>query len=923
MSLPPPGLSGLDARWSREVTAADSTGVLRTWHVLDSHAGLPEGTPEPVGTLLCVHGNPSWSYLWRRVVAAPPAGWRVIAIDHLDMGFSQRTGTLRPLAQRIDDLDCLTEALGLTGPGRTGRVITVAHDWGGPISLGWALRHVEQLAGVVLSNTAVHQPATAAAPSVIRAARLPGVLPAVTSRTRTFIRAGLFLSRPVPPPEVRAGFYAPYAGTERRAAIEDFVADIPLDADDVSAGPLDAIAEGLGALAGIPVLLLWGPRDPVFSDLYLRDLIGRLPHADVHRYEGSSHFVPEDAPTFAADLATWVGTRSLVAQGPPAAAVPGEPGVGPGEPARPVPDSGRPLWAGISERAADPATAGDPAVTELGPEGVTASLSFAELDARVAHVAAGLAAIGVGRGERIALLVPPGTDLTAVLYGIWRAGAIAVVVDAGLGLRGMRVALRSAGPAYVIGTAKGLAAARLMGTGAQPISVGPVPASVGRALGVRWRLEDLEARGAGSARPEPPAAGDPAVVAFTSGATGPAKGVLYLHGQLQAQRDQLATLYAITEADRLVAAFGPFALFGAALGIPSAVPDMDLTAPSTLTARAMGDAAAAIGATMVFASPAALAHVVETADGVDAAGRRALAGVRLLLSTGAPVPAETLHAMLRLLPDAEAHAPYGMTEVLPVADIDLPGLDAAGRGNGVCVGHPVPGVEVELAPLGHDGVPGARRTTDPEVTGEVCVRAAHLKQRYDRLWVTDQAATPGPGWHRTGDVGHLDADGRLWIEGRLVHVVVTADGPVTPVGIERRVEAVPGVRRAAVVGVGPRGAAQVVVVVEAVDARRPGLAAPALREAVRAAAAGPGPDPGAAPGIAAVLVVRHLPVDIRHNSKIDRVAVGHWAQRVLDGRRPGRLRPGAPATGTRAPGSASPGTPSTPTPGTPGTPGTP
>ena len=148
-----------------------------------------------------------------------------------------------------------------------------------------------------------------------------------------------------------------------------------------------------------------------------------------------------------------------------------------------------------------------------------------------------------------------------------------------------------------------------------------------------------------------------------------------------------------------------------------------------------------------------------------------------------------------------------------------------------------------------------------------------------------RAATPAPGWHRTGDVGHFDAHGRLWIEGRLVHVIVTAEGPVAPVGIERRVEAVPGVRRAAVVGVGPRGTAQVVVVVELADVRRSGLAPASVRDSVRAAA---GDTSGGVPGIAAVLVVRTLPVDIRHNSKIDRVAVGRWAQRVLDGRRAGK-----------------------------------
>jgi acyl-CoA synthetase (AMP-forming)/AMP-acid ligase II len=257
--------------------------------------------------------------------------------------------------------------------------------------------------------------------------------------------------------------------------------------------------------------------------------------------------------------------------------------------------------------------------------------------------------------------------------------------------------------------------------------------------------------------------------------------------------------------------------------------------------------------------------------------------VRTLLSTGAPVPAELLRSMRELLPAAEAHAPYGMTEVLPVADIDLPALDDAGLGNGVCVGCPVPGAEVEIAALDGDGVPAAERTAAADVTGEVCVHATHVKQSYDRLWVTERAATPEPGWHRTGDVGHFDEAGRLWVEGRLVHVIVTAEGPVTPVGIERRVEAVAGVSRAAAVGVGPRGAARVVVVVEA-DSHGDGLAPPALRDAVRNAARGP----GLSADVAAVLTVRTLPVDIRHNSKIDRIAVGRWAQRVLDGRRPGR-----------------------------------
>jgi acyl-coenzyme A synthetase/AMP-(fatty) acid ligase/pimeloyl-ACP methyl ester carboxylesterase len=831
VSLPPPGLSGLDPTWSREVTAVDSTGVSRTWHVLDSGSGEK-------GTLLCVHGNPSWSYLWRRLVADPPAGWRVVAVDQMDMGFSERTGTTRRLAQRVDDLDTVTAALGLTRP-----IVTVAHDWGGPVSLGWALRHVDQLAGVVLSNTGVHQPEESSAPTVIRAARSKAVLPAVTRNTRNFIRGGLFFSRPVPPADIRKGYYAPYRTADRRLAIEQFVLDIPLEPDHPSAGTLDAIAEGLGALAEVPVLMLWGPRDPVFSDIYLRDLISRLPHADVHRYEGSSHFVPEDAPTFAADVATWVEGLGTVPE------------------PRPVP-AGRPLWDGVAQRRGDPT----PAVIEMGASG--RRITFGELHDRIENIAAGMAAFGIGKGDRIALLVPPGVDLTAVLYGLWRRGAIAVVVDAGLGLRGIRTALRSAGPTYVIGGFKGLAAARTMGLAARYISVGEVPG-----LGVSATLAEIESLGAHSPLPDPPAADEPAAIAFTSGATGPAKGVLYLHGQLQAQREALAALYAITGTDRLVAAFGPFALMGAALGIPSVVPDMDLTAPSTLTAAAMAEAVAAVDATLVFASPAALANVARTRAGVPA-----MPGVRLLLSTGAPVPAALLCEVLQMMPSAQAHAPYGMTEVLPVADIGLAEMQAVGQGNGTCVGRPVPGVTVAISALDTGGRATGALTDQPGVTGEVCIRAAHTKQRYDRLWVTERAASRDAGWHRSGDVGHFDTDGRLWIEGRLVHVIVTATGPVTPVGLERRVEAIPAVKRAAALGIGPHGAQQVVVVAE-VEAGRAGLAPSPLRDAVREAVD---------IDIPAVLTVTALPVDIRHNSKIDRLRVGRWAQRVLGGGRVGK-----------------------------------
>ncbi len=852
-SLPPAGLPGLEPAWSRLVEATDADGVRRTWHVLDN------GAEPRLGTVVCVHGNPTWSYLWRRVLRGAPDGWRVVAVDQLGMGFSERPDAPRTFGQRIDDLGAVVDALGVTGP-----VVTVGHDWGGPISLGWAVAHRDRLRGVVLANTGVHQPADSAAPAVIRLARHPLLRGPSCAATPAFVRITGRLSRPALPRAVRDALAAPYGTAARRRGVGEFVADIPLEPEHVSHPVLQRLQADLVRLRDVPTLLLWGPRDPVFSDRYLRDLLTRLPHADVHRYEGASHLVTEDAPRTASDAWRWIS------------ALDGGDGGDGGDAGRPPRAAGpdRVVWAGLRDRAGDPA----PAVVELGARPRT--VSFDLLERRVRELAAGFAAAGVRPGDRVAMLVTPGADLTAAVYACWRAGAVVVVADAGLGPTGLARALRGAGPDHVVGVARGLVLAALWGVPGRRIAAGRLPRPLARLLGAPRRLVDLARAGRDR---EPPAAPDvdaEAAVVFTSGATGPAKGVVYRHRQLLAQVDALRSVYRLGPQDRLVAAFPPFALYGPALGLTSAAPG---AAPGALTAPELADAVAAVDATVVFASVAVLRTLVATGGALTPGQRTALSGVRLLVSAGAPVPAALLRALREVLPAAEAHTPYGMTEVLPVTDVSLAGIEAAGPGDGVCVGTPLEGVAVRVRPLARDGSGAGPLTDAPGVTGEVCVRAAHLKERYDRLWATERDSARGPGWHGTGDVGHLDDRGRLWIEGRLAHLVRTADGPLTPVGVELRVEAVDGVRHAAVVGVGPAGVQQVVVVVVA-DAPRPAaplLADDALTAAVRAAAGVP---------VAAVLRTDALPVDVRHASKIDRTRVAAWAEQVLAGGR-GRRRP--------------------------------
>ncbi|MBD7994458.1 alpha/beta fold hydrolase [Arthrobacter sp. Sa2CUA1] len=860
---------GVPAAWSRYVqvpstAAVDRPGTQHKWHVLDNAPDLESRGVEPAGTLLCVHGNPTWSYLWRTLAAAGSTAespWRVIAVDQLDMGYSARTGTFRRLADRISDLSDLTAALELDGP-----VVTVGHDWGGIISLGWALAHRSQLAGVVLTNTAVH-PAGFSLPPALRLALHPAVHGWGTVSTDAFVRVTHALAQPALAPEVRRAFAAPYRGTPRRAGVGNFVADIPADETHPSFRTLTRVAEGIRGLK-VPALALWGPKDPVFSDRYLRDLIERLPHADVHRFEGAGHLLPEDRD-IASPVFSWLD-RNVSSLGRSAEA-----------PAAQAPF--RPMLAELDERSGDDS----PAVVDMAPAAggdaaVPATLSWKQLAVRVDALAAGLAGIGVRPGDRVNLLVPPGIELTSLIYACLRLGAVVVVADAGLGTKGLSRAIKGAGPQFIVGIERAITGARLFGWPGQRILAGDASQTRRRLLGVEHTVAELVQAGTGKPVPDYPADPDAdAAVLFTSGSTGPAKGAVYTHRRLAAMRDTLKETYDLRAGSSLVAGFAPFALLGPALGATSVTPDMDVTAPRTLSARALADAAAAVAATTVFASPAALANVLATADELNAAQRAALAGVDLLLSAGAPIPEALLSRVQLLVPQAALHTPYGMTEALPVTDISLEQIRKAGTGNGVCVGTAVAGARVAIAPLAADGSAGTGLSAATDVTGEILVSAPHVKDRYDRLWITEEHSSSVPGWHRTGDVGHFDADGRLWVEGRLGHVLSTATGPVTPVAAEQAAESVPAVRLAALVGVGPAGAQVPVAVIEPDGgARKAGPADQETAAAVRhAVAAACGLD------LAAVLVLPQMPTDIRHNSKIDRAALGDWAEKVLAGGR--------------------------------------
>jgi acyl-CoA synthetase (AMP-forming)/AMP-acid ligase II len=513
--------------------------------------------------------------------------------------------------------------------------------------------------------------------------------------------------------------------------------------------------------------------------------------------------------------------------------------------------------------------------------------SYAELEGRASAIARGLAEMGLARGDRVALLVRPGVDLIAIAFALLRLGAVPVVVDPGLRARAMMRCLARTRPRAFLAIPSAHALRRVLGGGLESVEIDVV-------VGPRWfpgvpTLHQIEGRGTAAFEPVATSPDDPAAILFTSGSTGPAKGVLYHHGAFAAQIESLKRLCDIRPGDVDLACFPLFSLFDAAFEATSVVPRLDPSRPARCDPVAVADVLIEQRCTYTFGSPAIWSRVVPHAA---ARGLR-FPALRSAWIAGAPVSPRLVESFRGLLAaGADVHTPYGATECLPVSSIsgaELQGVrDRIESGGGSCVGRAAPGAQIALAPIDDAPFanwPGAR---DRGELGEICVRGPVVTRAY----VDDERANTlskvrddaGSTWHRTGDVGWIDDDDQLWIVGRKAHRIESSDGALFPVPVENVCDVHAAVRRSALVGVGPPGAQRAVLVVEPADGRIPRGAdsrrviaeLDALR-AERLRAVGP----NRPPTIAATLFHRDFPVDARHNAKIRREDLAAWAERKL------------------------------------------
>jgi acyl-CoA synthetase (AMP-forming)/AMP-acid ligase II len=501
--------------------------------------------------------------------------------------------------------------------------------------------------------------------------------------------------------------------------------------------------------------------------------------------------------------------------------------------------------------------------------------TYRELDDESDRIARGLDALGVGRGVRAALLVTPSFEFFALVFGLFKAGAVPVLIDPGIGPKHVRACLDEAEPAAFIGIPKAHAARVLFGWAKRTARV---LVTVGRRWG--WggvTLDAVKRRGGACGSGgflAQTAPRDVAAILFTSGSTGAPKGVVYEHRHFLAQVELIRTAYGIEPGEVDVPTFPLFGLFDPALGMTTVLPDMDFTRPARVDPSHFIEIAERFGATNMFGSPAVLDTLGRYGVGLHAtAARPLLATLRRVISAGAPVPGPVMERMRALLPDAaRIHTPYGATETLPVATIADDVLlgetwPKTREGAGVCVGRPVAPNDVRVIRI--DDGPLPVWADDLEVpagtVGEITVLGPTTTEAYfhrDEATRFAKIAHGGQVRHRMGDLGYLDASGRIWFCGRKAHRVRTSERELYTAMVEGVFEAHPAVRRCALVGVGAPGAERPVVWLELEKASRPTFES--LVAELRALGA-------RHPHTAALdtfFVHKGFPVDIRHNAKI-------------------------------------------------------
>jgi acyl-CoA synthetase (AMP-forming)/AMP-acid ligase II/pimeloyl-ACP methyl ester carboxylesterase len=849
-------------------------------HYVDEYMG-PQVEDPP--TILCLHGNPTWLYFYRNVISALQRQFRVIAMDFIGCGLSDHPSCHFRAADRIAQLEEFVRQLGLK------QFSLLMHDWGGALGTGLAIRLSSQITSLAYLNTTLTE--TEALPAIIRRAAHPLVGPFLTKYSTSFLRltteVGVYKRLDS---EVKKAYLAPYRTIASREAIWGFVADIPFTSEHPSYSTMLEIARGIPQLQQKPVLILWGLRDPCFHREMLTQVARHFPAARVVEIAQASHLVLEDAPEvcvtelqkfFSAQLPHKEASQASADR--PTPQTPQAKEAGTSEHSLSSEQNISPLYAAFRRRCLQQPEA----VALILPTQPSRAISSAGLSYTHLRYSAlaeivnkyerGLTELGLESGDRVLMLVPPGVEFLALSYAVMGRGAVPVFVDPGIGMPALVRCIEDADPQAFIGTPR----AQLL-----RLLRRKVFSRIKFSLSVsEWRLgadASLSLLRSYASVPMPASSNKGvSLIAFTSGATGNPKGVLFSNQVMAAQLEILSKVFGMQAGDKDLPLLPIFSLFNLPLGVASVVAPIDPKHPLSLDPDLIVKIIDDLSIQQSFGSPTLWNKIADFC----LRSRRTLPSLKRIFMAGAPVPLEVVQKVQQLLPNGQAFTPYGATEALPVTLIAAHELEAltpvpaVSSELGTYVGKAVPGVHVRVVRVSEDAL-SESELQDCSVgeIGEIIVSGASVSAAYlarpDANKFSKVKCADGSFWHRMGDMGYLDADQGLYFCGRKAHRVTAAGGKVWySIPTERIFNQHPKVRRSALVAL--ERSNQPAIVIEPKPEFWPSneqAQAEFTKELCELARSTP-----LTQSLSQFFFHQSFPVDSRHNAKIFRDRLGAWA----------------------------------------------
>ena len=510
------------------------------------------------------------------------------------------------------------------------------------------------------------------------------------------------------------------------------------------------------------------------------------------------------------------------------------------------------------------------------------TISFAELNRKSDGYCAYFSRHGVTQGDVVILMVTPSVEFICLTLALFKLGAPIVLIDPGMGFKNLLRCIARVEPKILIGIPKAIAFSKIC---PKPFHTVESYFCCGNSFALFGPDITAEVTATNeSASIYLPGKDDLAAIIFTTGSTGPPKGVRYEHRVFSAQLQLIRDYYGIGPTDVDQPAFPLFALFSAALGACVVIPDMDATKPAKVDAKKFVASINRYQVTYSFGSPA----IWNVVSRYCQKNRIVLQSVRKVLMAGAPVPYDLLQRVTAILPpEADIFTPYGATESLPVASISGREIladtwELSRKGRGTCVGRALPGIDLRIMGISDSPIPVLKddMLLEAEEIGEIIVRGEVVTKAYQNNPKETQLAKIQDSdsfWHRMGDVGYLDASGRLWFCGRRAHRLETATGPLYTIPCEAIINEHPYVSRSALVGIkgGDNDFTLPVMVIELHKTKN--INKQQVLEEVRNLSAAS----KLTARIKYFLIHKSFPVDIRHNAKIFREKLAIWAQKKI------------------------------------------